>query len=114
MENSALRVTDDASKAVQKTPLRIALAYMEARIVEKEFISPARNPHLTICIVELDNGYLLVGKSVPADPENYNAELGNKFAYEDAIRQAWPLFAFALRESMTENDVKADLEREAA
>lgn len=98
---SSLQTTDDASKAVQKTPYRIALSYIEARIKEYEFIHPASAPHMTICVVELDNNYLLVGKSVPADPENFNLELGHKFAYEDAIRQAWPLFAFGLREALT-------------
>ena len=31
---------------------------------------------------------------------NFNAELGRKLAYEDAIRQLWPLMGFALRDKL--------------
>jgi hypothetical protein len=48
-----------------------------------------------------DTGYALVGKSTPADAENFDEELGLKFAKEDAIRQMWPLEAYLLRERMT-------------
>lgn len=107
---SSLDITNDESKAVQKTPYRIDLAYIKARISGEEYINPDTAAHMTICIIELDNNYYLVGKSVPADPENFNEELGRKFAYEDAIRQAWPLFAFGLREELTGNSIKMGLE----
>jgi Phage protein (N4 Gp49/phage Sf6 gene 66) family len=55
---------------------------------------------LTIYIVVMKNGFTVVGKSAPASPENFNPELGHKFAYEDAIRQLWPLMGFALRERL--------------
>jgi hypothetical protein len=55
---------------------------------------------LSICILVLNNGFSVVGKSAPASPENFNAELGKKLAYEDAIRQLWPLMGFALRDRL--------------
>lgn len=55
---------------------------------------------LSICILEMKNGFIVIGKSAPASPANFNAELGRKFAYEDAIRQLWPLMGFALRERL--------------
>lgn len=97
---SSLRLADDESKAVQKTKNRVSLDDMLARIRDEEYYYPALMPHLTICILMLDNGYALVGKSVPADPENYDVDLGRKFAKEDAIRQMWPLEAYLLRERM--------------
>ena len=96
----SLRVTDDASKAVQKTPHRVSLDSMLARIVDEEYIRPAILPHMTICVLKVDNGFVLVGKTAPADPENYDADLGEKFAKEDAIRQMWVLEGYALRERM--------------
>ena len=36
-----------------------------------------------------------------ADAENFDKELGKKFAYEDALRQMWPLEAYLLRERMS-------------
>ena len=32
------------------------------------------------------------------NPENYNEEIGNKIAYDNAFRQLWPLFGFLLAE----------------
>jgi len=55
---------------------------------------------LSICILVMRNGFVIVGKSAPASPDNFNAELGRKLAYEDCIRQLWPLMGFALREKL--------------
>lgn len=98
---SSTRLTDEQSKAVQKTRHRVSLDSILAKIVTKEFIYPAAIPHMTICVMILENGFALVGKSAPADAENFNEELGRKFAEEDAVRQAWPLEAYLLRERMT-------------
>ena len=57
---------------------------------------------LTVCILVMDNGYTLIGKSAPASPENFNAALGAKIAREDAIRQLWPLEGYALRERLSQ------------
>jgi hypothetical protein len=53
---------------------------------------------LSICIVVMKNGFTVIGKSACASPANFNADLGRKIAYEDAICQIWPLMGFALRE----------------
>ena len=55
---------------------------------------------LTICLVVLRNGFTIIGKSAPASAANFNAELGAKLAYEDAVRQIWPLMGYALREKL--------------
>lgn len=97
----SLRVTDDQSKAVQKTPNRISLDSMLAKVVSEEYINPPSIPHMTICVIVLENGFSLIGKTAPADPENYSEELGRQFSKEDAIRQMWPLEAYALRERLS-------------
>lgn len=104
MPTDSLRATDDASKAVQRTPNRVSLDSILAEIVREEYLHPETLPSMTIAVVHLRNGFALVGKSAPADPDNYDRELGRKFAKEDAIRQAWPLFAFALRERMAASE----------
>ncbi len=55
---------------------------------------------LSICILVMKNGFTVIGKSAPASPENFNLALGQKFAYEDAVRQLWPLMGFALRDKL--------------
>jgi hypothetical protein len=52
---------------------------------------------MSLCVLVLKNGWVVVGKSAPASPENFNAEYGRKLAYEDAVRQVWPLMGFALK-----------------
>ena len=55
---------------------------------------------LSLCIVVMTNGFTVVGKSAPASPANFNAEFGKKLAYEDCIRQLWPLMGFSLRDRL--------------
>ncbi len=55
---------------------------------------------LTVCILVLDNGWTLVGKSAPASPANFDSEKGHTFAYEDALRQLWPLEGYRLRNQL--------------
>lgn len=93
----SLEASDKAAAAVQKTPNRVTLESMEAKVAKVDYL---RHGPMTIAVVELKNGYFLVGKSAPADPANFNAELGEKFAREDAMRQMWPLEGYALRERL--------------
>jgi hypothetical protein len=97
----SLRTGDDQAKAVQKTENRVTLDSMLAKITHEEYIYPSTIKHMTICVLTVENGFALVGKSAPADPENMDHDLGRKFAKEDAIRQMWPLESYALRERMT-------------
>ena len=99
---SSVRMTDDESKAVQKTPHRVTLDSILAKIEHTDFLHPPRHPHMTIAVLTLRNGFIIIGKSTPADPENFDAELGKKFATEDAIRQIWVLEAYLLRQRMTD------------
>lgn len=105
----SLEQTDEASRAVQKTPWRISLDYIEGQVLQETFTRGALLPLMTICEMQFKNGFVVLGKSAPADPENFNAELGQRFAREDALRQSWPLFAFALRNEMCGINVTKDL-----
>jgi hypothetical protein len=97
----ALTVTDQAAAAVQKTPNRVSLDSIKAKIAEVEYHSPALCPHMTVAFVKLANGFIVIGESAPADPANFDADLGRQFAMENAIRKIWPLEGYALRERMT-------------
>lgn len=55
---------------------------------------------LTLAVLVLNNGYTVLGKSACADPSNYNADIGNRLAIEDAKRDIWPLMGYALREEL--------------
>jgi hypothetical protein len=97
----SLQAADDASAAVQKTPNRITLHSIKSKVTAVNYLHPDLLPSMTICVLQLDNGYVVVGKSAPTDPANYDEELGEQFAYEDALRQVWPLEAYLLRETLS-------------
>lgn len=75
---------------------------------------------LTICVLTLHNGHKEVGiNHGPVDPANFDAEMGRKYAREDAIAKLWNPLGFRLRDQMvrdelsrpalTEADAAADL-----
>lgn len=97
---SSLQITDEQSAAVQKTPNRVSLELLESAIETVEYINPDIAPQFTLAIVKMKNGYVVTGESAPADPANFNADLGKQFAFENAKRKIWPLMGFALCEKL--------------
>lgn len=53
---------------------------------------------VTHCRIILDNGFSVSGESACVNAENYNQEIGERIAYNNAFRQLWPLFGFLLAE----------------
>lgn len=64
------------------------------------FNAPAGAPLLTFCLLELNNGLVVTGKSVCADPGNYDAELGQQFALKDAKEQMWLILGVLLKDRL--------------
>jgi hypothetical protein len=62
----------------------------------------------TLCLMYLDNGFLLIGKSACVDPKKFNQALGEKYAYEDAISKLWELEGYVLATRLKEGDIYAD------
>lgn len=102
-----------------RTAPRVSLSDIEANIYYKGFalgcdilfpgetaeaVAYDATRNLTVCIVVLKNGFTIIGKSAPASPANFDAELGKKLAYEDCVRQIWPLMGYALRQKLAEQD----------
>lgn len=126
METESLKATE-AECAEGRTAPRVSLADLEANIstlayftagdavtylflpeIDKLVLEEDDRDNLqsldvlTICLLVTRNGFTLIGKSAPASPDNFDAELGRKLAYEDAVRQMWPLMAYALRERLAQ------------
>lgn len=53
----------------------------------------------TICMVTLRNGWTIIGGSAPASSENFDPMHGRKLAYDQCIKQIWPLMGFALKQA---------------
>lgn len=55
---------------------------------------------LTFCVIVLRNGYTVTGESACASPENFDAEIGRKIAYQNAKDKIWALEGYLLREKL--------------
>ena len=55
---------------------------------------------LTICVIQLRNGFTVTGESACASPENFDAELGRKIARQNAEQKIWPLMGYALKQQL--------------
>lgn len=100
----SIEETDRESAAAQKTPHRVSLDSIRDKIAEIQYHRPDICPHMTVAFVKLDNGFIIIGESAPADPENFDRALGEKFAVENAIRKIWPLEGYLLRERLSGED----------
>lgn len=100
--------------AQPKKETKVSIDALKANIKDVSFIRPADHlpdmdadgGRLTICILVLKNGFLVTGESACVALENYSQELGEKYAYEDAIRKVWPLMGYALREQIETAPIK--------
>ena len=57
---------------------------------------------LTVCCLTLENGFTVTGESACASPANFNAEIGQKIAYEQARNKIWMLEGYLLKQSLSE------------
>lgn len=57
---------------------------------------PDRLDRMTICILVLRNGFTVTGESVCVSAENFNAAVGRKIAFDNALDKVWPLMGYEL------------------
>lgn len=55
---------------------------------------------LTFCVIVLENGFTVTGESACASPENFDAEIGRKIAYENARNKIWQLEGYLLKDKL--------------
>lgn len=89
---------------------RVTKEYMESRIaltsfhaIEDSYSPVPVAPTATICNILLDNGYSVRGESACVNKANYNKEIGEKIAYDNAFGKLWALFGFLLAEKNKES-----------
>ena len=104
LQKSSLRLVDKQAAEVAKTDDRVTLKQMHDKVASVEYLHPQSAPTLTIAVVTLDNGFAVTGESACADPKNFNKELGQKFAAENAIKKIWALEGYVLRERLFQKE----------
>jgi len=84
----------------------VTKAQIESRIKSAEYSIHAGST-LTICVLTLVNGFTVLGKSACAHAGNFNKEIGEKIAYDDAFEQIWALEGYLLREALYLESLKS-------
>lgn len=59
---------------------------------------------LIVCCLTLENGFTVTGESACASPENFNKEIGEKIAFEQARNKIWMLEGYLLKQEL--HDIK--------
>lgn len=79
---------------------RLSPALIDAAIVGEDYhVFPGTT--LTVCALTLRNGFIVIGESAAASPENFNEELGRKIARENARNKIWALEGYLLRDRLS-------------
>lgn len=106
---------------------RVTYADIEGRIVKEVYFTAAdgilgsrlgtQNPlnavgieHglITFCVLTLRNNYTVVGQSACASPENFDRDIGQRLAREDAVRNVWSLLAYELRTRLSQGTAASE------
>jgi hypothetical protein len=80
-----------------KTAPRVTEASIKARIKNVDYLYFQQ---LTIAIITMTNGFMVQGVSAPASAANFDAEVGKRYAYDNAFKQLWMLEGYLLREKL--------------
>lgn len=76
---------------------KLEIADIKAKIADLDYhVFP--NTTVTVCLMTLQNGFTVIGESACVDPNNFDAEVGQHWAYEDALRKIWKLEGYLLKE----------------
>lgn len=57
----------------------------------------------TVCCVTMKNGFTVTGQSACADPDNFDSEIGEALALEDAKSKMWSFLGFRLKDQLADN-----------
>ena len=91
----------EIEKEIQEKGLdapRLTPDLVESKIVKEEY--HLLTEVLTVCVLTLENGFTVTGESACASPSNYNKEIGDKIARDNAKDKIWLLEGYLLKEKL--------------
>lgn len=56
---------------------------------------------MTVCCLTLKNGYNVIGESAAASPTNFDKEIGQRIARENARNKIWQLEGYLLKDKLS-------------
>lgn len=90
---TAPRVTEESIKA------KIASVHYETLVMSEASIG-------TLCIITMQNGWVSTGFSAPASVENFDKDVGQRYAYDNAFKPLWQLEGYLLRNRLAAENIQ--------
>lgn len=84
------------------TAPRLTPEHIDNTILSEVYLSRPGGTTMTICVMVLQNGYVVTGESASASPENFDPEIGQKIARDKARDKIWVLEGYLLRQRLYE------------
>jgi hypothetical protein len=81
---------------------RLTPAMIDAAIVAEQYWQPFGTT-MTVCALTLRNGFVVIGESAAASPENFDQAIGRRIARDNARNKIWALEGYLLRENLANN-----------
>lgn len=89
---------DELQEAIAGLPEDgVTQEYIVSRVRKTEF-HRIPDTNVTVCTIHLDNGFTLVGHNATYDQAHFVQSIGERCAYDSAMRSAWKYFAFLAAE----------------
>ena len=79
------------------TPTKVTREHLGKRIIAADYVVMP-DGRTTVCQLTMQNGFTVRGESSCVSVENFNKELGEKYAYEKAFDAAWAFEGYLLAE----------------
>lgn len=77
---------------------KITVEFLNSEIANVEYLRPVGT--LTICVITTKDGFTFTGESACVDPANFNQEIGEKIAYNNAFGKMWLPYGFWLHKTL--------------
>lgn len=79
------------------TPTKVTREHLGKRIIAADYVVMP-DGRTTVCQLTMQNGFTVRGESSCVSVENFNKDLGEKYAYEKAFDAAWAFEGYLLAE----------------
>lgn len=88
----------------QKTGKKVTESSIKAKIDSVNYETLVMGDTIgTLCIITMKNGWISTGFSAPADTTNFDKDVGQRYAYDNAFKPLWQLEGYLLRETLFNN-----------
>jgi hypothetical protein len=93
-----LSLEETKAKVATLTHPRVTEESIKNKINEVAYM---RDGHVTVCLIKMQNGFVFSGLSAPADTRNFDPQVGERYAYENAFKQIWSHEGYLLRDKLS-------------